>query len=85
MIDEETREVVDRHVIEHVKPKVPEKKVPAHPKVAAKVYACLNNPPGLKKLSSNYDRTLIMAHQKVKKCGKTVPQLVDNKENSSLS
>ena len=67
MIDEETREAVDRHVIEHVKPKVLEKKVPAHPKVAAKVYACLNNPPGLKQLPSDFDRTLIKAQQQRKK------------------
>ena len=37
----------------------------------------MNNPPGLTKLPSDFDRTLIKAQQqrKNKKCGKTVPQL----------
>ena len=73
---EELTEEVDREVKEKLKPKVPEKRVPVDPEVAAKVYACLNNLLGPKKLSSDYDRTLIKAHQQNrKKCGKTVPQL----------
>ena len=61
---------------EHLKPKVPEKRVLVDPQIVAKVYACLNNPPGPKKLPSNFDHTLIKAHQqRNKKCGMTVPQL----------
>ena len=62
MTKEEMREEVDRQVKEHFKPKVPKKRVPVDLEVAAKVYACLNNPLGQKKLPSNYDRTLIKAH-----------------------
>jgi len=59
-----------------LKPKVPEKRVPVPQKVAIKVIAILNNPPQPKKLPSDYDRTLIKAHQqRNKKCGKTIPQL----------
>ena len=77
MTAEELWEEVDHEVKEHFKPKVPEKRVPVDPEVAAKVYTCLNNLLGLKKLSSDYDRTLIKAHQqRNKKCGKTIPQLV---------
>jgi len=73
---EEMREVVQKEVIDHFKSKVPEKRVPVDPQIAAKVYAYLNNPPPPKKLPSDYDRTLIKAHQqRNKKCGKTVPQL----------
>ena len=59
-----------------MKPRVPEKRVPVDPEVAAKVLANLRNPPPPKILSSDYDRTLIKAHrQRNKKCGKTIPQL----------
>ena len=77
MTQEEMREAVQKEVTDHFKPKVPEKRVPIDPQIAAKVYACLNNPPPLKKLPSDYDRMLIKAHQqRNKKCGKTIPQLV---------
>ena len=70
------REAVQKEVTDHFKPKVPEKRVAVDLEIAAKVYACLNNPPPPKKLPSDYDRTLIKAHQqRNKKCGKTVPQL----------
>jgi len=63
-------------VKEHFKPKVPEKRVPVDPEIAAKVYSCLNSPPGPTKLPSDFDRTLIKAQQqRNKKCGKTIPQL----------
>ena len=63
-------------MIDHYKPKVPEKRVPIDPQIAAKVYACLNNPPPPNKLPLDYDRTLIKAQEKrKKKCGKTIPQL----------
>ncbi|RLM75701.1 transposon protein, putative, CACTA, En/Spm sub-class [Panicum miliaceum] len=76
MTDEEMTAEVDHQVKEHFKPKVLEKRVPVDPEVAAKVCACLNNPPAPKKLPSDYDRMLIKAQQKnQKKCGKTVPQL----------
>ena len=69
-------EEVDREVKEQLKLKVPEKRVPVDPQIASKVYKCLNNPPAPIKLPSDYDRTLIKAHQqRNKKCGKTVPQL----------
>jgi len=59
-----------------LKPKVPEKRVPVDPEVAAKIFASLTNPPPPKKISSDYDRTLIKAHQqRNKKCGKTIPRL----------
>ena len=51
---EETREVVQKEEIDHFKSKVPEKRVPVHPEVAAKV-ASLNNPAKPK----NYPRTTI--------------------------
>ena len=54
MTDEETNEDVARYVKEQLKPKVPEKRVPVHPEVAAKV-ASLNNPAKPK----NYPRTTI--------------------------
>ena len=58
---------------EKLKPKVPEKRVPVDPQIAAKVYACLNNPLGPRKLPSDFDCTLIKAHPKRnKKYGKTV-------------
>jgi hypothetical protein len=76
MTQEETREAVQKEVIDQFKPKVPEKKVAVDPQIATKVYACLNNPPPQKKVPLDYDRTLIKAHQqRNKKCGKTVPQL----------
>ena len=54
-------------------PKVLEKRVPVDPQIAAKVYACMNKPLGLKKLPSDFDRTLIKAHSKRnKKYRKTV-------------
>ena len=74
MTQEETREAVKKEATYHFKPKVPEKRVPVDPQIAAKVYSCLNNPPGPTKLPSDFDRTLIKAHQhreKKKKCGKT--------------
>jgi hypothetical protein len=76
MTQEETKEAVQKEVIDHFKPKVPEKRVPVDPQIEAKVYACLNNPPLPKKLPSDYNRMLIKAHQqRNKKCEKTVPQL----------
>ena len=64
------------YIKEQLNPKVPEKRVPVPQKVAIKVIAILNNPPQPKKLPSDYDRTLIKAHQqRNKKCGKTIPQL----------
>ena len=60
-------EEVDRYVKEQLKPKVPEKRVPVEPRIAAKVYSCLNNPPGPAKLPSDFDRTLIKAQQQRKK------------------
>ena len=68
-------EEVDREVKEQLKPKVPEKRVPVDPQIASKVYKCLNNPPAPIKLPSDFDRTLIKAHQRNKKCGKTGHQL----------
>ena len=76
MTDEERREELAQYVKEQLKPKVPEKRVPVDPEVAAKVLANLSNPPPPKILSSDYDWTLIKAHrQRNKKCGKTIPQL----------
>ncbi|KAG2598127.1 hypothetical protein PVAP13_5KG370600 [Panicum virgatum] len=77
LTQEELDEEVDREVKDHFKPKVPEKRVLVEPQIAAKVYSCLNYPPGPTKLPSDFDRTLIKAQQqrKNKKCGKTVPQL----------
>ena len=49
MTDEETNEDVARYVKEQLKTKVPEKRVPVHPEVAAKVLASVNNPPPQKK------------------------------------
>ena len=72
--DEEMREIVQKEVTDHFKPKVPEKRVLVDPQKARKVYTCLNNPPPPKKLPSDYNRMLIKAHQqRNKKCGKTVP------------
>ena len=68
LTQEELDEEVDREVKEHFKPKVvPEKRVPVDPQIAAKVYSCLNNPPGPAKLPSDFDRTLIKAQQQRKK------------------
>ena len=61
LTQEELDEEVDRQVKDHFKPKVPEKRVPVDPQIAAKVYSCLNNPPGPAKLPSDFDRTLIKA------------------------
>jgi len=67
---------VARDVKEQLKPKVPEKRVPVPPEIAAKVYQCLNNPPPTTKLASDFDRMLIKAQQqRNQKCGKTIPQL----------
>ena len=67
---------MDHQVKDHFKPKVPEKRVPVDPQIAAKVYSCLNNPPGPTKLPSDFDCTLIKAYQQSnKKCEKTVPKL----------
>ena len=74
-VEETTSNEVERHVKEHFKPKVSEKRVPADPQIAAKVYKCLNNAPGPIKLPSDFDCTLINAQQRNKKCGKTIPQL----------
>ena len=49
MTAEELWEEVDHEVKEHFKPKVPEKRVPVDPEVAAKVLASVNNPPPQKK------------------------------------
>ena len=49
MTQEETREAVQKEVIDQFKPKVPEKGVAVDPQIATKVYACLNNPPPQKK------------------------------------
>ena len=49
MTDEETHEEVATYVKEQLKPKVPEKRVPIDPEVAAKVLASVNNPPPQKK------------------------------------
>ena len=54
MTDKEMNEEVDRYVKEQLKPKVPEKRVPVDPQIAAKIYARLNNPPPKK----NYPRTM---------------------------
>jgi len=62
MTQEEMREAVQKEVTDHFKPNVPEKRVVVDLEIAAKVYACLNNPPPPKKLPSDYDRTLIKAH-----------------------
>ena len=76
MTDEETHEEVATYVKEQLKPKVPEKRVPVDPEIAAKVYKCLNNPPPTTKVSSDFDRMLINAQQqRNQKCGKTIPQL----------
>jgi len=72
---EELTEEVDREVKEHFKPKIPEERVPVDPQIAAKVYKCMNNPPAPIQLPSDFDRTLIKAQQRNKKCEKTVPQL----------
>ena len=45
MTAEELWEEVDHEVKEHFKPKVPEKRVPVDPHIAANVYKCMNNPP----------------------------------------
>ena len=47
--DEEMREIVQKEVTDHFKPKVPEKRELVDPQIAAMVYACLNNPPPPKK------------------------------------
>ena len=73
---EELDEEVARDVKEQLKPKVPEKRVPVDPEIAAKVYKCLNNPPPTTKVPSDFDWTLINAQQqRNQKCGKTIPQL----------
>ena len=66
LTQEELDEEVDRQVKDHFKPKVPEKRVPVDPQIAAKVYSCLNNPPRPTKLPSDFDRTLIKAQQQRK-------------------
>ena len=63
MTDEERREELAQYVKEQLKPKVSEKRVPVDPEVAAKVLVNLSNPPPPKILSSDYDWTLIKAHQ----------------------
>ena len=55
MIEKELRESVQQEVTKHFKPKVLEKRVPIDPKIAEKVYACLNNPTPPKKLPSDYN------------------------------
>jgi hypothetical protein len=56
-------------VIDHFKPKVPEKRVPIDAMLAAKFYDNLSDAAKRQvKLPSDFDRTLIKAHQKMKKC-----------------
>ncbi|PVH36063.1 hypothetical protein PAHAL_7G347000 [Panicum hallii] len=76
MINEELAEHTRQEVIDHLKPKVPEKSVPIDAMLVAKSYNSLSDTAKRRvKLPSNFGRTLIKAHQKMKKCGKTVPQL----------
>ena len=60
MTDEEIKEEVECKVKEPFKPRVLEKRVPVDPKVATKVYACMNNPPRPKIVPLDYGRMLIV-------------------------
>jgi hypothetical protein len=76
MTNEELAEHTLQEVIDHFKLKVPEKRVPIDAMLAAKLYDNLSDAAKRRiKLPSDFDRTLIKSHQKMKKCGKTVPQL----------
>ena len=46
MTNQKTREQVACEVTKYFKPKVPKERVPVDLEVAAKVYTCVNNPPG---------------------------------------
>jgi len=73
---EELEEDIARSIKEQLKPKVPKKRKPVPLDVAKKVIEKLDNPLKLKNLPSDYDRTLLKAHQqRNKKCDKTIPQL----------
>jgi hypothetical protein len=76
MTDEELAEHTRKVVTDHFKPKVPEKRVPIDAILDAKFYGCLSDAAKRQvKLTSDFNRMLIKAHQKMKKRGKTVPQL----------
>jgi hypothetical protein len=69
MTKEELAEHTHQEVIDHFKPKVPEKRVPIDAMLAAKFYDNLSDAAKRQvKLPSDFDRTLIKAHQKMKKC-----------------
>jgi hypothetical protein len=76
MTDEELAEQTHHELIEHFKPKVLEKRVPVDPIETENFYNCLSDiAKRLVKLHSDYDRTLIKAHQRMRQSGKGVPQL----------
>jgi hypothetical protein len=67
MTDEELVEQTRQEVTGHFKPKVPEKRVQVDPVEAEKFYNCLSDiAERLVKLPSDYDRTLIKAHQRMR-------------------
>ncbi|RLM64453.1 transposon protein, putative, CACTA, En/Spm sub-class [Panicum miliaceum] len=73
-LTEELTQHVRKDVTDHFKPKVPEKRVPVDPVEAEKFYNCLSNIAERRvKLPSDFDRTLIKAHQRMRQSGKGVP------------
>jgi hypothetical protein len=63
MTNEELAEHTCQEVIDHFKPKVPEKRVPIDAMLAAKLYDSLSDAAKRQvKLPSDFDRTLIKAH-----------------------
>jgi hypothetical protein len=71
---EEAKEHSRQAVKDPFKPKEPEKRIPIDGPLASKLYDSLSAVAKRKvKPPSDFDRTLIKARQKIKKCGKTVP------------
>jgi hypothetical protein len=86
MTHEELAEHTCPELTEHFKPKVPEKRVPFDPVEAEKFYTCLSDiAKRLVKLPSDYDRTLIKVHQRMRQSGKGVPQLGTQQKKLSPS
>jgi hypothetical protein len=87
MTDEELPKQTHHELIEHFKPKVPEKRVPVDLVEAENFYNCLSDiAKRLVKLPSDYNRTLIKAHQRMRQSGKGISQpCTQQKKNLSPS
>jgi hypothetical protein len=82
MTYEEAKEHSRRAVKDHFKPRSPEKRVPIDVEPATKFLTNLKfRRNGKRKLPSDYDRTLIKAHQKMRQSGKGLPQLGTQQKN----